>query len=1060
VGRHCFYCGEDNSERARFCQSCAAPVASLENPKVRRNATVLFADIVESTSMAERLDPESVSELMFRFYNDMKAALERHGGRLERFIGDAVMGTFGLPFSEGDDALCAVRAAFEMKRVARRIDEESRRKWDAPLEIRIGINTGEVVAGGGSSVASFIAGDAVNVAARFQQTAQPGQVVVGEATHRLLRGLAIGSELEPLALKGKSLDVRAFCIERVLDKESSVRYGALSPLVGRDRELWHVVDAFDDVSSQSVCRLMTVVGVPGVGKSRLVGEVVKYLEHKALILQGTCLPYGTGITFWPIRTIVNRAAAIAEDETPEDALGKLTSLLGDEDDAAPVVERVAQVTGLAPVTDRPEEIFASVRRFLESLASKRPLLVVIDDIHWGEPTLLELLEHVVAGATRCPILLLCVGRPELLDKHPEWTALPRASVIHLEPLIDDDADRLMENFLGADALPQPIRKRINEVAEGNPFFLEEVLSSLVEDDVLVNREGEWMLDRDPADVKIPITIHALLTERLDRLAPEEQKLLAAAAVIGVEFDRESLSALRPADRPDDIQARIETLVARQLLGENRSGALGDDFRFRHVLIRDAVYHNTSKKTRARLHETHARWLEDRAGVRVTEFEEILGYHFECAARYRAELGEIDDTGRALSDKAAGYLASAGRRALDRADASAATNLLSRALSLSDEHDAHYAKLATALGSARLETGDFEAADDVLTRAIECSGENAVGLEARLLRLWIPAFTKPEGQAEQAGREIRETIPALERLGDDRVLALAWRMLALIEGYRCKFDAAVRGLEEAVIQAEAAGDRRELSESLSWLPLSIMLSPEPVDAATPRCEALLERYAGDRKVESSAQVALAGLRAMGGDITGARELLDRARETLGDLGLKVWSAIHLSQTAGFVEFCAQDFAAAERELRAGYDVLVQIGENIFRSTTAALLGMALYELGRHDDAEQLAIEARGAAASDDLFSQIMWRLVLARVATARGQVANAEMLAREAVGMCVGIEFPNLEGDSWAVLAEARFFGGNLEGAIEAASRAIERYEAKGNVAGAAPIKAIMATVAG
>ena len=591
----CPSCGQENPEGFRFCGACGTELAAVSTPReVRKTVTVLFCDVTGSTAMGERLDPESTRRVMARYFDAMRAAIERHGGTVEKFIGDAVMAVFGVPVVHEDDALRAVRAATDMRRALDELNDELERDWGVRIESRIGVNTGEVVAGEGDSLAT---GDAVNVAARLEQAAAPGETLLGDATYRLVRGAVTAEAIESVVAKGKSEPVRAFRLTGLVEGAEFITRRLDSPLVGRENELAQLQRAFDHAVSERVAYLFTLLGPAGIGKSRLVRELHDRVD--ARLLAGRCLPYGEGITYWPLAEIAPLAEEIDFDANRD-------------------------------------EIALQTRRILERLARERPLIVVFDDLQWAEPTFLDLIDHVSDLARDAPMLLLCVARPDLLDARPGWGGGKlNATTMLLEALSADEAAQLVDNLLQRENAE--MRTRITAAAEGNPLYLEEMLAMVLEN------EGN-------GGVAVPPTIQALLAARLDRLAADERTAVECAAVQGQEFQHGALATLVPGPIAGRLAEIQQALVRKDLVRP-----AGDDtFRFKHLLLRDAAYEALPKEQRADLHERFAAWLEESAA----ELQEIRGYHLEQAYLYRTALGPADDRVQELARRASKVLAAA------------------------------------------------------------------------------------------------------------------------------------------------------------------------------------------------------------------------------------------------------------------------------------------------------------------------------------------------------------------------------------------------------------------
>ena len=576
----------------------------------RKVVTVLFCDVVGSTAIGEVVDPEALQGLLARYFERMKAIVESHEGSVEKFIGDAVMAVFGVPAAHEDDALRACRAAVEMQAAFPEVGVQG----------RIGVDTGEVVTGTEERLAT---GDCVNVAARLQQAAAPGEVLIGGATLELVRGTVETEPIEPLELKGKADPVPAWRLVRVLEAPERAHR---SRFVGREGELALIREVWERALVERGCELVTIIGEAGVGKSRLVAEALGSID--ARIVSGRCLPYGEGITYWPVVEVVKQL-----DELPSDpaAAAAIQSLVGESEAGTSA-----------------EEIAWAFRKLLEEQA---PLVVVFDDLQWGEETFLDLIEHVALLSSGSRILLLCMARPELVDSRHSWPVSVR-----LEPLSRQAAASLIGM-----GVPQALRAKIAAAAGGNPLFIEEMLA---------------MTDEGGDELVVPPTLKALLAARLDQLDAAERRVLEHGAVEGEVFHRGAVQALAPEE--SQVTPRLAALVRRQLIRPDKARLAGEDgFRFGHLLIRDAAYDALPKASRAELHERFASWLEQR-GDELVELDEILGYHLEQAARYKHELGQPN---LALAERAGERLAAAGRRALWRGDGRAAARLLERALEL-------------------------------------------------------------------------------------------------------------------------------------------------------------------------------------------------------------------------------------------------------------------------------------------------------------------------------------------------------------------------------------------
>jgi class 3 adenylate cyclase/tetratricopeptide (TPR) repeat protein len=973
----CPSCGQENPEGARFCNACGAPLeAAAPAREQRKTVTVVFCDVTGSTALGERLDPESLRRVMARYFDAARAALERHGGTVEKFIGDAVMAVFGIPVVHEDDALRALRAAEEIHAALP----------DLGLQARIGVNTGEVVTGTEEHLAT---GDAVNVAARLEQAAEPDEILIGEATLRLARDAVEAEAVEPLALKGKSQPVRAYRLVRVLDVVEPFARHLDAPMVGRERERALLRQAYERARDERGCHLFTILGPAGIGKSRLVRELAESVSGEARVVSGRCLPYGEGITYWPLHEVLEQLDQELELGTPD-------------------------------------ETAWAARKLFEQVAGERPLVVVLDDVHWAEPTFLDLIEHVADLSRDAPILLVCLSRPELLDTRPAWGGGKlNATAILLEPLGFDDVRTLIAN-VGV-ALDDALRERIEQAAEGNPLFVEEMLAMLAED----GADGE---------VEVPPTIHALLAARLDRLEPPEREVVGRASVEGKVFHRGAVAELGPDELKKEVMPRLLSLVRKELIRPDHTTLAGEDaFRFRHLLIRDAAYQSLAKEARADLHERFAAWLERAAGAQLEEYEEILGYHLEQAYRYREELGE---NAVELGCRAAERLERAGRRADSRGDIPAAIGLLERAQKLRPADDPARVALLPAVASVFLEAGRFADAEELVDEALErarVSGDPVARGRARIVQLHLAFYLDPEGRADEARAEAHRLIEELEPDGDAVTLTQAYALLAVTANISGQFEQLEQIAEQQAIHARRAGDRRAENEAAFWRAVASRFGPRPAQDLAPDEAAYATAEGPLAKAAAAAGLAVAY--SMQGRSDKAREMISIARGIYKELGREVqWLALSMGQ--GWVEKWAGDWVAAERVLREGCEGLIRLGERSYLSTAAGELAGALVELGRDEEAEEWTRRSEEAAASEDVASQMGWRQARARVLARRGEQADAERLAREAVEIGRRTDMLAWRGEGLLDLAEVLRLGGDGAGAAEAAREALELFEQK------------------
>jgi class 3 adenylate cyclase len=914
----------------------------------RKVVTVLFCDVVGSTALGESTDPEALQGLLAAYFERMKAIVEHHGGSVEKFIGDAVMAVFGVPAVHEDDALRACRAAVEMRSAFPQLG----------IEGRIGVNTGEVVTGTEERLAT---GDAVNVAARLQQAAEPNEVLIGLATVELVRDAAEVEPAEPLDLKGKAEPVSAF---RLVAVAGASERSHESVFVGREREVATIRDAWQRAVAERRCELVTIVGDPGIGKTRLAAEALAGLDARAV--RGRCLPYGDGITYWAIVELVKQLDALPADPA---AAAAIHSLLGETDAASSA-----------------DEIAWAFRKLLEQEA---PLVAVVDDVQWADDTLIELLEAAALLSSDAPILLVCVARAELLDRRPEWPVSLR-----LEPLPDDAVDELIST------VAPELRERIALAAGGNPLFLTEMLA---------------MAEHD-STVEVPATLRALLSARLDQLEHDERRVLEAGAVEGELFHRGAVQALAP-DEPQTTP-RLAALVRRQVIRPDRAQLPGEDgFRFRHILIRDAAYDALPKATRAELHARFADWLEER-GAELVELDEILGYHLEQAARYREELGTADP---ALADRAAGHLAAAGQRADERGARRAAGNLLSRSLGLTRPRRLDI-NLEIALADVQGPPSDrAEIADAAAQRAREAGDEAAEALA----RVVANEAREATGEDEDLDAHEREANDALRLLAaDDHVgRARVLEALSTSATMRGRFEEATKASEQALRHLGLVGRAhrnyvgvpgaltlgpRPADECLAWLDANESGNPSPRlvllrarllamlgrgdeawELAVPAAERLHELTGEPVGSERVAEIAM-----LRGEPAAAAEYLARSCELFERTGDRAFLSTYapalgraLCKLGRHDE--AEAFALRGRELTAEDDLASQI---LWRQ----VLALVHSARGEHTEAERLAREAVEIAAQTDALNFQGDALCdLGEVLAAAGRVDEAVAALEEA-----------------------------------------------------------------
>ncbi len=761
------------------------------------------------------------------------------------------------------------------------------------------------------------------------------------------------------------------------------------------------------------CRLATVFGDAGVGKTRLVSELISEVGESAKVVSGRCLPYGDGITFWPVTELIRTLGGDAA----------IAAAVQSEPDAALIVERLR---ALGAGGSAAEELFWAVRRLFEALARERPLVVVLEDLHWAEPTLLDLVEHVSRWSRDAPILLLGLARPELLEERPRWDG----TLLRLDALSPDEAAQLLEALDDDRLLSPEIRARVNDTAQGNPLYAEQLVAMITE------------TGTDAAPAALPPTIQALLAARLDHIDPAERDVLERAAVIGREFWPGAVAAL--GESPGDaVGTTLLELVRLDFVEPAPPSMPGEDgFRFRHALIRDAAYGSTPLRRRAAHHERFAEWL---ASVgEAGGYDEIRGYHLEQTVLLRRELGSEDERDATLAAEARELLSSAGIRAYARGDVPAARNLLARTLSLSSDGPADDLELRRILARALWETGETDAALDLVEEvaaAAAAEGDRAEEWYARLDAAGMRGAGAPDGLVSFL-ETASQAVEVFSELDDERGLAQAWRRISRAEIVRCSYAAAETAALRALQYAVGCGERVDAAWAADGLGTALLWGPAPVAEAVRRCDELVAEFGENEMLRANVLAALAGLRALEGDVVAARRLRAEAEGIYRDLGQRM-SIAGLSQVAAQIERLAENPAAAEAELREGLEILQGTGSEALQQ---AWLAAALVAQGRYEEAREPAEAAREIASTGDVLDQVVWHGALARVEAAAGNLENALALAHDAVEQASLTDGLTMQADALLDLAAVLERAGDTEEAARSTHDAAALYARKGAVA--------------
>jgi predicted ATPase/class 3 adenylate cyclase len=952
--------------------------------------TVLFADLVGFTSRAELLDPEDVRALLSPFYARLRSELERFGGTVEKFIGDAVMALFGAPVTHEDDAERAVRAALAIREWAR---------GQARIQVRLGVNTGEALILLGarpSEGEGMAAGDVVNTAARLQAAAPVNGVLVGERTFRETRAVIEYRAAAPVAAKGKRDPVPVWeALQARARLGVDVLHQAQTALVGRRFELNVLRDALARVREERTPQMVTLVGVPGIGKSRLVYELSQIADAEPELIswrQGRCLPYGEGVSFWALAEIVKAQAGILEDDPPDRAEAKAAAMaaevVGSSQDAGWVARHLGALAGVGgggvlAGGDR-SEVFAAWRQFFEALAERRPLVLVFEDLHWADDGLLDFVDYLAEWAGEVPLLVVGTARPELPVRRPGWgDGKPNALTLPLAPLSDDDTARLIGLLLGRAVLDAGQQAVLLARAGGNPLYAEQYVQMLAE-----QATGQ--------ELPLPESIQGIIGARLDLLEPREKRLLQDAAVIGKVFWPGAVAALGGRADGDELQEYLHGLERKQFVGRDRDSSLAGEpqYAFAHVLVRDVAYGQIPRAARARKHAQAAGWIESLG--RTADQAEMLADHYLSAL----ELGRAasQDT-TALAAPARAALRAAGDRAFTLNAFTPAARYYRAALAVWPQGTQEQrAGLLRLLGIMLYMAGDLEQAETVVSEGAKAAAAAGLSaLQARIGILLAEIHTLQGGPSAAALAECEAAIAVLDSESDLEGLAEAWTLAGRLRFGLGDSPAAEQALERAIAYARQCANHRAESLAASWLAVTLTMLPVPADAAVARTEQLLQAVGSGPWAEADLLTSLQVLYAYTGRFADARAASARCRSVYAGSGAKVAWAECTSQ-AGQMELIAGDPAAAERYLREGYEAFRAMGERGYLSSVAGWLAGAVYAQGRLDEAQQMTEEAQAATVPGDIDAQVWWRVTRARLLARGGHFPAARTLLDEAAAL--------------------------------------------------------------
>jgi class 3 adenylate cyclase/tetratricopeptide (TPR) repeat protein len=1036
----CTECGRVNADGARFCDACGARLEGAPDAAARKTVTIVFTDVAGSTALGESLDPETLRGVMSRYFATAQAAMERHGGTVEKFIGDAVMAVFGVPTLREDDAVRAVRAVVELKDALGPLNAELDVEHGIRIATRTGINTGEVVVGGsGSSTDQRLAtGDAVNIAARLEQAAASDEVLIGSGTYDVVCDSVVVEAVDPIEARGKSEPLRAWRLVAVKPDVPAFARPIQTPFVGRQDELDALTEAFEAAVRESACELATIVGSPGIGKSRLVRELTGSLEARARILVGRCIAYGDGISYYPLGEVVREVAG----ENPEPELRRVLAGVERGETAARLITGAVDRHTAA---GSPEETAWAFRRLFEALASARPLVLVVDDIHWAEPTMLDLLEYVVGASSTAPILIVCLARPDLFDTRPSWAAQRQsARLVTLEALDDASAESLVDELLREHELPAELRGRIIASTEGNPLFVEQMLAMLAD-------------DPDAAEHAVPATIAALLAARIDRLEAGERDVLQRASVEGRLFHRRSVADMLGSNEASGLAPTLLALARKEFVRADRSLFAGDDgFRFNHVLIRDMAYSSMPKELRADLHARLAARLEER-GDELTGGDEIVGYHLEQAYGYRVELGQVDPDAKEQAARGGRLLARAGRKALDRFEAGTAVTLLRRASRLLEVDEAERAALLPDLGRSLRDSGALDEARAVLAEAVadaQRDGDEHTQLQAEieLARVnWMQELASPDVLREVG----RRAIAVFEAAGDSVHLADAWQLMGMAELAAQDRGAQLEALLEARRHAIESGDLRRQIEAWNEVGGAMLSGRTPVTEVLAFLDEELAwgRDHGLPAIEADALLGGPYLDSRLGRFDEAQDKLERSKALYRELGI-TYGLAEAHWAGAEMELLAGDLAAAERELRSAIRMAIEMRASRYEANYRTGLAGVLLDQGRVEESVAELEQAREIGAYG-AYAPI-WMSNRARALARSGQIDEAVEEARAAADAMAARDNLTARAEILVHLAEVLRASGDPGGASEALALAISLHEEKGSVVNAEQCRRLLA----
>jgi predicted ATPase/class 3 adenylate cyclase len=1096
-------CGFDQiPEGAKGCPMCLTPLPTAPNgersQRQRRPVTIVYCDVHHSTDLAQQLDVEALGARMERFAEVAREVFARHSGRTGTRQGDGLMAVFGIPGASDDDAVRAVRAAAELRDALAPLAAELERDFGLPFAVRMGINTGQVLVrldrDKADRVEEQVEGAEVALAKRLEEHAGPGEILIGEETYQLVRDAIHTTGEFELELDGFREKQRAWRLGEVYRGRPGRIPRLHAPLVGRQHELAVLDGLFEMVADEPTRHLVTLLGEAGVGKTRLAMEFVEHLGDRATNLRAHCLSYGEGVTYWPVKEIVLQAVGMAEldsatggtEQVTEQLPERLAELFSEEERDRQALTTIKQLFGLGDgETSSPGDTSLALRRLLENLALRKPLVVLIDDLHLAEEPLLDAIEQIAEAGREVPIMLLCLARPdELFDKRRIWPrGWTNSTTLTLLTLKKDEGEQLFGHLLRATAetvrataphalpttqLGDQELAHLIRLAQGNPLTIEELVAWFAGKGWLRVHEGRLILTPDVYRYMTPPPVNQILQSRLDKLKDEERKVIERAAVVGEQFHAIDVEALSLAADPVEVAARLDALVRHQIIQPDQTIPVtltskgSEGYRFRHILMRQAVYDRMSLPLRADLHERYADWLEQAAGREgVGQVADLIATHLYEAYNYlhSQRLPAADERMALLGRRAGEYFAVAGRQAALRGDVQIAVTLLDRAVQLLPaDHPDRLAALPD-LAEALQARGELKRAMGVYEeiRQAAAAGDGHAGVNATLGLLYAQAFAEPETFLRDGQQEVERLLPGLEGRHDQPALAKATFLLAYLDYATGRSEEARVKAERARELARRAGDKRLEASIVRLLCVLLYWGPAHVDEVERYIEEALDlaRRADLGNLEAGTLTIAARIQAMRGDFARARRLSRQAERINTDLGELLTQAAD-TITDGVIGLLAGELGAAEAALRRGYESLDKMGGAGPKANVASWLARVLLRQGRLDEAERMTEECERCAASAQTDAQAKWRSIRAVVLARRHQREAAEKLVKDALELVDGTDQPDTQAEVHADYAEVLRLAGRRQEAERELRRAAYLYAEKGNLSAAKQISGLLA----